>query len=234
MYDEADRVGKPLYCAFQRRFDPSLRSLHERVKQGDIGKLHVIKSCSRDSPLPAIEFLKMSGGMFHDCAVHDIDVICWMVGEAPVSAYAAAHSFIPSIAEIGDVDTVAIVLKFPSGVIATVDLSRHAVYGYDQRLEVFGDQGMILSENRYPTTLCQASSKGVNSDPIDYSFPIRYKEAYEYELDHFVDVMKGSKEVEISRHDALLAIRIADACEMSYKLGQTVPIDMDYGKLDCL
>lgn len=233
LYDEADRVGRPLYSAFQRRFDPSLRSLHERVKQGDVGKLHVIKSCSRDSPLPTTEFLRMSGGIFHDCAVHDIDVICWMVGEAPTTAYATAHSFIPSIAEIGDVDTVAIVLKFPCGAIATVDLSRHAVYGYDQRVELFGDQGMIISENRAPTTLRQATAKGVISDPIDFSFPHRYREAYEYELEHFVDVMKGLTELEVTRHDALLAGLVADACELSYKTGQTVQVDMEATKLEC-
>ena len=151
-----------------------------------------------------------------------------------MTAYAAAHSFIPSIGEIGDVDTVAIVLKFPSGVIATVDLSRHAVYGYDQRVELFGDQGMIISENRAPIALRQATSKGVISDPIDYSFPVRYKEAYEYELEHFVDVIKGSTELKITRNDALLAGCIADACEMSYKSGQTVQVDMDFSKVECL
>ena len=227
VYEEADHVGRPLYSAFQRRFDPNVRSLRDRVRGGDIGTLHVIKSCSRDSPLPSIQFLMTSGGIFHDCAVHDIDIVCWIVGEAPLTAYATAHSFIPSIGEINDVDTVAIVLKFPSGAIATVDLSRHACYGYDQRLEVFGDQGMLVSENRAPTTLRQATSRGVFTDPIDYSFPDRYSEAYRFELDHFIEVVKGTAEMEITSYDALLANRVADACEKSYKTGQVVSVNID-------
>ena len=135
-YDLAEKVKKPLFCAFNRRFDPNIRSVREQAKGGKIGKLYQIRTTSRDSPLPSIAYLKISNGIFHDCAVHDIDEVCWIVGEEPCSVFAQGSAFDPEIRAIGDVDTVAIVLKFPCGVIASIDLNRHSQYGYDQRLEV--------------------------------------------------------------------------------------------------
>ena len=135
-YDIAEKNGRPLYCAFNRRFDKGMRNVYDQVREGKIGKLYQIKTSSRDSPLPSMAYLKISNGMFHDCAVHDIDMVCWVVGEAPVRVIAEASAFKEEIKSIGDVDTIAIILKFPSGVIATIDLNRHSCYGYDQRLEV--------------------------------------------------------------------------------------------------
>ena len=136
-YNIAEKNGCPLYCAFQRRFDPGMSKLRNHAVEGKIGKVFQIKSTSRDEPRPTIEYLKTSGGMFHDTAVHDIDIICWIVGEEPVGVFAQASTFDPEIASIGDVDTIAITLKFPSGVLALMDLNRHANYGYDMRLEVY-------------------------------------------------------------------------------------------------
>ena len=136
LYDLAEKVGRPLYCAFNRRFDAGMCNVHDQVREGKIGKLYQIKTCSRDSPLPSLAFLRLSNGMFHDCAVHDIDVVCWVVGEEPVKVIADGSAFNEGIKGIGDVDTIAIILKFPSGVLATIELCRHSSYGYDQRLEV--------------------------------------------------------------------------------------------------
>ncbi len=135
-YELSEEVKRPLFCAFNRRFDHAMSNLRDRVNRGEIGKVYQIKTTSRDSPLPAIAYLKISKGMFHDCAIHDIDMVCWIVGEQPESVFAQGSAFDPEIKAIGDVDTIAIVLKFPSGVIASIDLSRHSQYGYDQRLEV--------------------------------------------------------------------------------------------------
>ena len=136
-YEEAERQKKPLFCAFNRRFDPGMSSVFQEVKEGKIGKVYQIKTCSRDSPLPPISFLKISNGMYHDCAVHDIDMICWIVGEKPVGVMAMGSTFDDGIKTLGDVDSIAIILKFPSGVLGSIDLSRHSSYGYDQRLEVY-------------------------------------------------------------------------------------------------
>ena len=135
-YDIAEKDKLPLYCAFQRRFDPGMSKLRHSVAKGKIGRVFQLKSTSRDSPRPSIEYLKTSGGMYHDTAVHDIDILCWIVGEEPVGVFAQGSVFDPEIAGVGDVDTIVVTLKFPSGVLAVVDLSRHACYGYDMRLEV--------------------------------------------------------------------------------------------------
>ena len=129
-------MKKPLFCAFNRRFDPGMSAVYRQVKEGKIGKVYQIKTCSRDSPLPPISFLKISNGMYHDCAVHDIDMICWIVGEVPVGVMALGSTFNNGIKALNDVDTIAIILKFPSGILGSIDLSRHSSYGYDQRLEV--------------------------------------------------------------------------------------------------
>ena len=135
-YDVAASMKLPLYCAFQRRFDSGFMKIHRQVKEGKIGKIYQIKSSSRDSPRPSTDYLKISHGMYHDCGVHDIDLICWVLGEEPVGVMAQGTTMDPEIAAIGDVDTISIILKFPSGVLANIDLSRHSSYGYDQRLEV--------------------------------------------------------------------------------------------------
>ena len=135
-YNLAEEVKCPLFCAFNRRFDLGMSRLRDQLKQGRVGKLYQIKTTSRDSPSPGIDYLKISNGIFHDCAVHDIDMVCWVVGERPIGVFAQGSAFDPEIGALGDVDTVAIVLKFASGVLASIDLSRHSQYGYDQRLEV--------------------------------------------------------------------------------------------------
>ena len=135
-YDEAAKMNTTLLCAFNRRFDPAMFNVQAQVKAGKIGQLYEIKTCSRDSPRPLNSFLKISGGMFHDCGVHDIDLVCWIAGEEPVGVFAMGSVFDEDIKDMGDVDTIAIMLKFPSGVLATINLSRHSSYGYDQRLEV--------------------------------------------------------------------------------------------------
>ena len=140
-YNEAEKFRKPLYCAFNRRCDPSFVRIQTKIADGDIGKVHIIKTTSRDSGVPPIDYLKISGGMFNDTAIHDLDVTCWMLGEDPVSVHAMAHAHSQAIGDIPDVDTIVITMKFPSGAISIIDLSRHSCYGYDQRVEVCCSQG---------------------------------------------------------------------------------------------
>ena len=135
-YEEAERVQKPLFCAFQRRFDPAMSNVYQSVKEGKLGKLYKVKTCSRDGRFPSISYLKISSGIYHDSAIHDIDMICWIVGEEPVGVMALGSAFHSEVEAIGDFDTIAVNLKFPSGVLGYIDLSRHSTFGYDQRLEV--------------------------------------------------------------------------------------------------
>ena len=194
------------------------------MKNGDIGKVHIIKTTSRDFPLPSIDYLKISGGIFHDCCVHDVDVICWILGERPHTVFCFANAFNPVIGALNDVDTVGVVMKFPSGVIGQIDLSRHAVYGYDQRIEVFGAEGMITSDNSPALNSHLFNRSGISQPPIKRSFPQRYAEAYENEMSHFINVVKKKENLWLSKDDALRAWRVVDAVEKSFHSGKPVTL----------
>lgn len=218
--------SKPLLTAFNRRFDPGLRSLKSRVDAGEIGKVQVIKTCSRDSPKPSIDYLKISGGIFHDCAVHDIDFICWVAGEYPSSVSAYAHANFEDVKSIGDYDTVAIMMKFPSGILATIDLSRQAVYGYDQRVEVFGTKGMLTNGDQRPVGVKFHNERGTTAVPIYFSFASRYQESYQAEMEHFLNVVQGKEECEITPESVLAISRIATACEKVANSGKSLSLDL--------
>ena len=136
-YETAATFGMPLLCAFNRRFDNAFYCVKQQVESKAIGKVHSIRTTSRDGPISSTtQYFKASHGIFHDSSVHDMDMVCWILGEEPTELYAQGFAHNSAIKEIEDLDTVAIVMKFPSGVIATIDQSRFSSYGYDQRLEV--------------------------------------------------------------------------------------------------
>ncbi|CAG2058224.1 unnamed protein product, partial [Timema podura] len=233
-YEEAEKVGKPLFSAFNRRFDPAYSELRDRARKGEVGHIQTIKVCSRDSPLPPINYLKHSGGIYHDCAVHDIDIMCWVLGEYPTQVAAIAHTHTPEIAALKDHDTVAIVLKFPSGTTGMIDLSRNSCYGYDQRLEVFGPRGMITCDNERPMTGIESQLKlsGSNYNPIYFSFASRYKLAYYYEMEHFLDFVQGkTSQLKVEGKEVLAVSKIATACEESARTGQFITLKWAPGEL---
>nr|XP_053640521.1 inositol 2-dehydrogenase-like [Cherax quadricarinatus] len=223
-YEVAEKVGKPLMCGFNRRFDPSFSHLRDQVLLGVVGQVQLVKTVARDSPLPSIEYLKISGGIFHDCAVHDVDLICWVTGEYPTHVFASATAFIPEVAAINDHDTVAFTMKFPSGTISMTDLSRYAAYGYDQRLEVFGPKGMVASGNERPYQMTTSTVQGESQPPILHSFPSRYYDGYINELNHFCDVIQGLVDLQLSGENTLKVSTIATALEESAATGQMIEI----------
>lgn len=225
-YELAEKMKKPLFCAFNRQFDSGFKYIKENAKK-NLGQIQVIKTCSRDSPLPSINYLKTSGGIFHDCAVHDIDVVCWILEEFPILVIVQAHAFIPDIKEIDDYDTVIITLKFKSGALACIDLSRFSSYGYDQRIEVFGPKGMINSGDFRPTPVTSYSANGSTSVPIFYSFASRYREAYINEIEHLADVLQGICELSITGKQTLAVSKIASACEESARTGKVIELNWD-------
>jgi len=225
-YNEAKKHGVHLLCAYQRRSDPSFRQLQETCKKGGIGTLQIVKTISRDNPVPTIAYLKISGKIFHDCGSHDIDVCRWVMNEDPVEVFAYASAFKKEIKEIDDWDTVLITLKFPSGALGSIDLSRKAAYGYDQRIEVLGDKGMVQAMNRQPTTTVLSTDQGISTDPYCYSFPQRYDQTYSLELDHFVDVIEGKAVPRLTHDDARKVAIIADAAEESCRTGK--PVQLKY------
>lgn len=147
----------------------------------------------------------------------------WILGEKPNVVSAFGHAFNEEMSAIGDVDTVAITLKFPSGTLAMIDLSRLATYGYDQRLEVFGSQGMLQSKNPSKSSVAISDKNGISDDVLEFSFDTRYADAYKLELSHFLDSINGHC-LSIGKDDTLAACRVAQACEDSFRSGLPVKL----------
>jgi len=214
----------PLLVAFQRRFDPSFSAVAEAVRAGTLGRLQFIRSVSRDSPVPSLEYLRTSRGIFHDCVVHDFDLVCHVAGAPPEQVFAYGASLLPEIAALDDVDNVVVSLRFPSGLLASIDVSRQGPHGYDQRLEVCGTDGMLEAENRPQNTVVFSGAEGSTRAPIDYSFPTRYFDAYRAEFACFLSCVRGEASVPITHRDVRLNHRIAEAAELSAREGR--PIDL--------
>jgi len=226
LYDQANSVKRHLLCCFHRRWDPSFKGVFDAVRAGAVGKVHKIHSISRDNPVPSIEYLKISGGIVHDCASHDIDMLCWVLGTYPTTVYGLGHTHAPEIKAIDDLDSVQLVFNFPNQIIGTVDVTRKAVYGYDQRLEVIGDQGMAQANNFPRTSLVLSQVDGVKHDCGRYSFPTRYPEAYQGELEHFIDLMNNpSTECALSGKHLHNITKILDYATLAAKNGSLETID---------
>jgi myo-inositol 2-dehydrogenase/D-chiro-inositol 1-dehydrogenase len=226
-YQEAEKKDRILFLAFNRRFDPSFSQVAQRVKNGDIGTVQIVRTTSRDHPLPSMDYIKTSCGIFHDCIVHDLDMLRFLTGEDPEEVFAYGSNFIDSIKELDDLDTVIVQLKFASGMLATIDISRNAVYGYDQRVEVFGSRGMLQAENRIATTTVHFSEGSVQRPAIDPSFPTRYQEGYFIELVSFRDCVLHGKVLPITHADARKNYIMAHTAEESCRSGK--PMKIDYG-----
>jgi len=159
--DAAKKAGIKLQIGFCRRFDHNHRAVYDMVRAGKIGKPHIIKISSRDPEPPPIAYVKVSGGIFYDMMIHDFDMARFLAGDEVEEVYAAGAVLVdPAIGEAGDVDTAVVTLKFKGGTIATIDNSRRAVYGYDQRVEVFGDKGVAMNGNDIPNTATFADANG--------------------------------------------------------------------------
>ena len=149
----AARCGVPLMIGFNRRFDPSFRRLRDEIDRGRIGDVELVQITSRDPAPPPIEYLRRSGGLFRDMMIHDLDMARFLVGEAIVEVTAAGSALVDkAIADAGDVDTAVAVLRSAGGRLCVISNSRRAAYGYDQRIEVHGSEGMVSAGNPVATT----------------------------------------------------------------------------------
>jgi myo-inositol 2-dehydrogenase/D-chiro-inositol 1-dehydrogenase len=219
------RAGVPLFIGFNRRFDPSFRALRDALVRGDAGRLELLRITSRDPSPPPAEYVKVSGGLFRDMMIHDLDMARFLMPEPPVEVYAAGACLVdPAIGAAGDVDTAVVVLRAASGVLCTIDNSRRAAYGYDQRVEAFGSLGMVAAGNVTPTTVVRSTAAGVLSDLPLHFFLERYAEAYRAELDHFVDVIEGRAAPSVTGADGRAALALADAAARSLGEGRPVRV----------
>ncbi|MEQ9021633.1 MAG: inositol 2-dehydrogenase [Pseudomonadales bacterium] len=215
--------GVHLMTGFNRRYDKHFERLKRAVTDQTIGKLEMVSITSRDPSPPPSEYIKVSGGLFRDMMIHDFDMARWLMGEEPNLIYAEASCHVdPEIARLGDVDTAVVTLKTPSGVLCQIGNSRRAVYGYDQRIEVFGSGGMMKADNETPTRVAYYSTEGVLEDNPEHFFMERYAEAYRSEMHHFLSTLRGETSPLTNGNDGRQALLLADAALKSLETGQPV------------
>lgn len=180
-------AGVPFMVGFNRRFDPGHDAVHRAARSGELGALHLVHISSRDPAPPPPEYVAVSGGLFLDMAIHDFDMARHVVGSEVVEVYArGAVRVDPRIGEAGDVDTAVTVLSHEDGTLTTIDNSRQAVYGFDQRVEAFGSAGMALSDNAPVHAAYTRTAGATTAQPLPWFFLDRYTESYRREWAAFV------------------------------------------------
>ena len=218
-------AGVTMMVGFNRRFDPSFEALHGAVRDGQIGKVELVAITSRDPEPPPVDYIRVSGGLFRDMMIHDLDMARWLLGEEPTAVYAAASCLVdPAIEAAGDVDTAVVTLETASGALCQISNSRRAVYGYDQRIEVFGSKGMLAAGNRTATTVERLDADGATRDKPVYFFLERYAEAYRLELNHFLDCVAAGETPRTSAEDGRKALILAAAAAQSAATNQPVKL----------
>ena len=210
---------------FNRRFDHNFEAVQNAVISGKVGEPHIVRITSRDPEPPALEYVKVSGGMFLDMTIHDFDMARFLAGCDAEEIYVqAAVRIDPAIGKAGDVDTAVITMKMENGSIVTIDNSRKAVYGYDQRVEVFGSQGMVSVSNDTTSSAVISNSEGVMGEKPLYFFLERYMQSYAKEIRAFVQAIEQDTETPLGITDGLEAVRMGLAAKKS--LAEHRPVKM--------
>jgi len=223
---EVKKSGVKFQVGFNRRFDANFARVRAAVADGEIGTPHLMHIVSRDPGPPPISYVKVSGGIFLDMTIHDFDMARFLVGDEVESIYTAGAVRVdPEIGRAGDLDTVVIVLQFRNGVIGTIDNSRKAVYGYDQRVEILGSKGAIATENCYPNQAILSTGTAVQRDlPLNF-FMDRYTESFVSELRAFVQAVLENKPVPVNGMDGRIAVVMGLVARKSYDERRPVPLD---------
>ena len=216
-------MAAPVFLGFNRRFDPSFRTLKDRLASGELGPLESLHIISNDPSPPPPSYVAVSGGLFKDMAIHDFDMARWLLGEEPTEVYAAASCLVdPEIGKLGDVDTARTVLRTSSGRLCVISNSRRSGYGYDQRIEVFCARGMIKADNVTESTVQVWTETGLAADRFQNFFLDRYRQAYIDEMDHFAAILAGEASPAVGYSDGLAALALAEAAAESVKTGAAV------------
>ena len=227
---EIKDIKTPIQIGFNRRFDNSHRKLQEARKSNEIGQLELIVITSRDPEPPGIDYLKAAGGFFRDTTIHDFDLSRFILGDDPIIQVSAFASTLISeeVREVGDHDTAMFILKSKNGVLIHINNSRRAVYGYDQRVEIFGSKGMMISGNQSPTSVEKFTNSHTKAnDPIHYFFIERYAQAYKDQFNDFIQTVKSKSKASVSFEDGRNALIIANAAYESYNSGKVVNINYE-------
>lgn len=212
----ADRAGIKLQVGFNRRFDANFARVREAVARGEIGQPDLLHIISRDPESPPLDYIKVSGGIFLDMMIHDFDMARFLIGAEVEEVYTeAAIRIDPAIAEAGDVDTAIVVLRFTNGVIGTIDNSRRAVYGYDQRVEILGSGGAISIANNFPNTAVVSDQRGVRRDLPLHFFLERYTASYIAEMTAFTNAIRHDQPTPVTGADGRIPVVIGLAAHQS-------------------
>jgi myo-inositol 2-dehydrogenase/D-chiro-inositol 1-dehydrogenase len=220
-----EQAGVKLQIGFNRRFDPDFRRVRDVVAGGKIGEPHLLRITSRDPQPPPIEYIKVSGGIFLDMTIHDFDMARFLIDSEVDEIYAAGGVMVdPAIGRAGDVDTAIITLRYRNGVIGTIDNSRRAVYGYDQRVEVFGSEGMVMVSNKTPDSAVISDAAGVQGSLPLFFFVERYAEAYVAEMKEFVECIRQDVGPSVTGIDGRIPVVMGYAAKKSYRENRPVKL----------
>lgn len=221
--EEVKKAGVKLQIGFNRRFDTNAQKLRETIESGGIGKQYIVRITSRDPAPPPIDYIKVSGGIFVDMMIHDFDMVRFLTGSEVKEIYSKGACLIdPEIGKAGDVDTAIVTITFANGAIGSIENSRAAGYGYDQRMEVFGSKGSVEADNRTDSEVILRTDSGVLGQKPLWFFIERYKDAYFKEIRSFVDAVFNDAAVSVTGEDGLEAVLIGLAATESLKTEQPV------------
>jgi len=214
-------AGARLFVGFNRRFDPNFAALQRRLAAGEVGALETLQITSNDPSPPPVAYVKVSGGLFKDMAIHDFDMARWLLGEEPAEVFAWGACLVdPAIGAAGDIDTARTLLKTASGRLCVIANSRRSGFGYDQRIEAYGAGGRLAAGNVTETTVQVWSEAGARGDRFQNFFLDRYAQAYAAEMAHFADILAGRAAPSITFADGLAALALAEAAARSLRTGR--------------
>lgn len=218
-------AGVQLQIGFNRRFDPTFARIKQAIQTDEIGTPHLLHIISRDPSPPPIDYVKVSGGMFLDMSVHDFDMARFLFGDVEEVYATGAVLVDDAIGEAGDIDTAIITLKFTNGAIGTIDNSRQAVYGYDQRVEAFGSKGSASNTNLYPDAVSISNANRVERGSLPMNFFLeRYMDSYRIELEDFINAIQNGQPVPVTGQDGRVPIVMAIAAKKSLEENRPVKL----------
>ncbi|MBV8398447.1 MAG: inositol 2-dehydrogenase, partial [Acetobacteraceae bacterium] len=225
-WQEIGGMNPVVMIGFNRRFDPSFKSVRDRLTRGEIGRLEQAIITSRDPAPPPPAYVKTSGGLFRDMTIHDFDMARYLAGDIVEVEAMGANLIDPGIGEQGDIDSAMVLLRGASGALVHINNSRRSVYGYDQRIEVFGEKGMLQAHNRHLTTVESWTCNATRAmDSVQDFFITRYVEAYMAELDHFVDCVEKGTQPLAGFSEGRESLRLANAALESLQTGRVVRLE---------
>lgn len=221
-----EETGVLCAMGFQRRYDPHFAKLKAQLDAGKIGKVEMVSLTSRDPGAPPVSYIKTSGGLFLDMTIHDFDMARWLLGEEPTKVSAHGANLVdPAIGAADDIDSAYVTLQTPSGKMCVISNCRRASYGYDQRIEVLGEKGMLQANNQTETNVVFSGSESVAAEvPLNF-FLERYAEAYRLELEDFAKCLREGGQPRATHHDGMMALLLGEAAWRSYRSGKTETVE---------